>query len=382
VRQSRFTGKSPALAATPDFETGSNRPSDLAPGSHAAMRLKDLAEHLGLSQTTVSRALNGYPEVNEATRRRVSEAADQLGYRPNASALRLATGRSGAIGLVLRGADELGPHMSEFLSGVGSHMASQEIDVLVTTVASQQEELSAYRRLAASQKVDAVILHSPTTRDERAELLLELKIPFVLHGRTEIGQPVAWLDIDNTGALERATNHLLDLGHRQIALLNGLKGQTFAEHRELGYLAALSARGVSVDRSLMANGVFTDEAAFRTAQAMLERRPAPTAFLAGSMMTALGVFRAIRQAGLQLGTDVSMIAHDDVFPYLNADNMYPTMSTTRSSIRQAGARIADLITQVLAGKPMDEVHELWPVELVLRESSARAPDREPSTINA
>jgi LacI family transcriptional regulator len=337
------------------------------------MRLKELAEHLGLSQTTVSRALNGYPEVNEATRRRVADAADALGYRPNASALRLATGRAGAIGLVLRGADELGPHMSEFLSGVGSHMASQEIDVLVTTVATQQEEMAAYRRLAASQKVDAVILHSPTTHDVRAELLLELKIPFILHGRTDIGQPHAWLDIDNSGALERATSHLLDLGHRRVALLNGVKGQTFTQHRELGYATALAARGLPLDRNLVANGVFTDEAAFRMAQSMLERRPRPTAFLAGSMMTALGVFRAIRQAGLELGTDVSMIAHDDVFPYLNADNMYPTMSTTRSSIRQAGARIAELITQVLAGKPVGEVHELWPVELVLRQSSAKAP---------
>ena len=337
------------------------------------MRLKDLAEHLGLSQTTVSRALNGYPEVNEATRRRVSDAADKLGYRPNASALRLATGRAGAIGLVLRGADELGPHMYEFLSVVGSHMASREIDMLVTTVASQAEEMAAYRRLAASRKVDAVILHSPAIRDERAELLLELNVPFVLHGRTDIGEPVAWLDIDNTGALERATTHLIDLGHQRIALLNGLKGQTFSEHRELGYLSALSSRGVSVDRALMANGVFTDEAAFRTAQAMLERRPRPTAFLAGSMMTALGVFRAIRQAGLALGTDVSMIAHDDVFPYLNADNMFPTMSTTRSSIRQAGVRVAELILQMLGGKPTADVHELWPVELVLRESSGPAP---------
>lgn len=342
-------------------------------GPYATMRLKDLAEHLGLSQTTVSRALNGYPEVKEATRLRVAEAADQLGYRPNASALRLATGRAGAIGLVLRGADELGPHMSEFLSGLGARMASQDIDILVTTVASQEEELTAYRRLAASQKVDAMILHSPTLTDERAELLIELGIPFVLHGRTNISTPVAWLDIDNTSALERATGHLLDLGHRRIALLNGLKGRTFAEHRELGYLAALSARGVSFDPALMSNSPFTDEVAFRTAQAMLELRPRPTAFLAGSMMTALGVFRAIRQAGMELGTDVSMIAHDDVFPYLNADNMYPSMSTTRSSIRQAGMRIGDLVLQVLGGKPSDAVHELWPVELVLRESSGPAP---------
>ena len=102
-------------------------------------------------------------------------------------------------------------------------------------------------------------------------------------------------------------------------------------------------------------------------------RPAPTAFLAGSMMTALGVFRAIRQAGLVMGRDVSVIAHDDVFPYLNADNMFPTMSTTRSSIRQAGVRVADLTLQVLAGKPAEQVRELWPVELVLRESSGPPP---------
>ena len=333
------------------------------------MRLKDLAEHLGLSQTTVSRALNGYPEVNEATRLRVAETAARLGYRPNASALRLATGRSGAVGLVLRGADELGPHMSEFLAGMGGRMGTEEIDIIVTTVDSHAEELAAYRRIAASQKVDAIVLHSPALRDERAEMLLDLKIPFVLHGRTNIGQPVAWLDIDNTGAVERATSHLLDLGHRRIALLNGLKGRTFSEHREIGYFAALSARGVPFDPALMGNSVFTDEIAFRLAQAMLELRPRPTAFLAGSMMTALGVFRAIRQAGLELGRDVSMIAHDDVFPYLNADNMYPTMSTTRSSIRQAGLRIAELILQILGGKPVEDVHELWPVELVLRESS-------------
>ena len=91
------------------------------------------------------------------------------------------------------------------------------------------------------------------------------------------------------------------------------------------------------------------------------------------MMTALGVFRAIRTAGLVLGKDVSMIAHDDVFPYLNADNMVPSMSTTRSSIRAAGARIGDLVLQLLAGKPAASIQELWPVELVLRESSGPPP---------
>ncbi|MBU1304408.1 MAG: substrate-binding domain-containing protein [Alphaproteobacteria bacterium] len=161
--------------------------------------------------------------------------------------------------------------------------------------------------------------------------------------------------------------------NRRIALINGLQGRTFAEHREAGYRAALAARGITPDPALIGYTIFTDEVAFRMAQSMLELRPRPTAFIAGSMMTGLGVFRAIRQAGLVLGKDVSMIAHDDVFPYLNADNMFPSMSTTRSSIRQAGGRIAELILSILAGKPIADVHELWPVELVLRESSGPPP---------
>ena len=275
--------------------------------------------------------------------------------------------------MVLRGSSEFGPHTSEFLSGVGGRLTEEEIDIIVTTVQTYHEEVAAYRRLAASQKVDAIILHSPTLHDERAKLLLELKIPFVLHGRTEIGAPHAWLDIDNAGAIERATSHLLDLGHRRIALLNGFKDRTFAVHRESGYRKALAARGLSCDPGLLSNAAFSDEIAFRTAHDMLELETPPTAFLAGSMMTALGIFRAIRQAGLTLGRDVSMIAHDDVFPYLNADNMYPSMSTTRSSISLAGIRIAELILQIQAGKPAADIHEVWPVELVLRESTGPAP---------
>jgi LacI family transcriptional regulator len=338
------------------------------------MRLKELAKQLGLSQTTVSRALNGYPEVSEATRERVNEAARRLGYRPNANAIRLATGRVGAIGIALPLERSLhfGPHTAEFLSGIGERMAQDEIDILVAPI-DADDEIPVHRRLAASKRVDAVVLSAPTPDDPRIKLLNDLGMPFVLHGRCEVGLPHAWLDIDNEGAFRRATSHLLDLGHRRIGMINGPAEQTFAIHRERGYREALKERGIAADPRLIAAGRFTDENGFRQAQNMLDQKPRPTAILAGSMMTALGVFRAIRTSGLELGRDVSMIAHDDVFPYLNADNMVPSMSTTRSSIRAAGFRIGELIQQVLAGKPVETVHELWPVELVLRESSGPPP---------
>jgi LacI family transcriptional regulator len=335
------------------------------------MRLKELAKHLGLSPTTVSRALNGYPEVSEATRERVTEAAVRLGYRPNASATRLATGRVGAIGvaLPLERSLHFGPHVSEFLSGIGERLAQDEIDILVAPI-DGDDEVPVHRRLAASKRVDAVVLSAPTPSDPRVRVLHDIGMPFILHGRAEeVTIPHAWLDIDNEGAFRRATSHLLDLGHRSIAMVNGPAEQTFALHRERGYREALKERGITPDPRLIAGGRFTDEIGFRHAQRFLDQNPRPTAILAGSMMTALGVFRAIRAAGLELGKDVSMIAHDDVFPFLNADNMVPSMSTTRSSMRAAGFRIGELVQQLLAGKPADSIHELWPVELVLRESS-------------
>jgi LacI family transcriptional regulator len=339
------------------------------------MKLKDLAAELGLSQTTVSRALNGFPEVNEETRQRVSEAAARLGYRANASARRLATGRAGAIGLTLplQRSLHFGPHTAEFLSGISERMAQLEIDIVVTPL-DADNEVPVFRRLAASKRVDAVVISAPTPDDERIAALTELGLPFVLHGRApDVTIPHAWLDIDNEGAFHRATNHLIDLGHTRIALINGPQEQTFAIHRERGFRRAMTGRGLTPDPQLIGGGRFTDENGFRLAQAFLERSPRPTAVLAGSMMTALGVFRAIRTAGLELGKDVSMIAHDDVFPYLNADNMVPSMSTTRSSIRAAGARIAELLLQLQEGKPAGSIHELWPVELVLRESTGPAP---------
>ena len=338
------------------------------------MNLKQLAKELGLSQTTVSRALSGYPEVKPETRRRVAEAAAALDYRPNVSALGLATGRSGSIGMVLRGSVEFGPHLSEFLGGVGERLAHDEIDISVSTVESYEDELRTYRRIAQTKRVDAVILHSPTPADARTRLLGELGLPFVLHGRTETARPHAWLDIDNRGAMRAATKHLLQLGHRRIGLLNGPAGMTFAEHREQGYREALAKRGIKVAPHLIANGRFTDEVGFRVTHEFLDRHPRPTAIIAGSMMSALGVMRAIRSRGLQLGKDVSLIAHDDVFAYLNADNMVPSITTTRSSMRAAGFRIAELILQLLAGAPAAGIHELWPVELVARQSTGPAPD--------
>ena len=338
------------------------------------MKLKDLASQLGLSQTTVSRALNGYPEVSEDTRRRVLEAARRFDYRPNVSARRLATGRAGAVGAVLQTDRNLllDPHYVEFLAGLGERLAEDEIDIVLSP-ARGNDEARSYRRIATGARVDCVILSSPVVADERLALLTDLRLPFVLHGRTLSNVPHAWLDIDNEGAFRHATKHLLDLGHRTLGLINGEARFTYAQHRERGFREALASHGIVPDERFVGYGAMTDEVGFRLAQRFLAERPRPTALLAASMMMALGAFRAMRAAGLELGRDVSMIAHDDVFPFLNADRMVPPMSTTRSSIRAAGTRVAELAIELLAGRPAETIHELWPVDLVIRGSTGPAP---------
>lgn len=334
------------------------------------MKLKELAEQLGLSQTTVSRALNGYPEVNETTRERVNKAALKFGYSANANARRLAMGRVGAIGIIVPAdsSQRFGPHTAEFLAGLAERLSHDEIDFLISPLVDN-DEISVYKRLISSKRVDAIIVSHPALIDERVTMLAKAKFPFVVHGRTTVDTPHAFLDIDNQGAFHQATTHLLDLGHTNIAMIDGLKGFTFSEHRELGYTKALAARGIAADPRFIVHDRFSDEIGFRETQRLLSCKPHPTAIIAGSMMTALGVSRAIRAQGYQLGKQVSLIAHDDVFPYLNASNMVPAMTTTRSSIRSAGTRIAEMLVRVLDGEPAETMQEVWPVDLILRQSS-------------
>lgn len=338
------------------------------------MKLRDLADRLGLSQTTVSRALNGYPEVSEATRRRVLEAAEHYHYRPNPSARRLATGRAGAIGMVLPTDRNLllDPHFVEFLAGVGERLVDDEMDIVLCP-ARASDETGTYRRIVAGHRVDALILSGPLVEDERVPLLTELGHPFVMHGRTIADTPYAWLDIDNESAFARATSYLLDLGHTRIALINGSTRFTFAAHRERAFRAAFAARGLTPDPRLIGEGPMTDEVGYRLTETVLAVEPRPTACLVSSMMLVLGCLRVIRAAGLTLGSDMSLIAHDDMFPFLNADRMVPPLSTLRSPIRAAGTRVAEMLMDLLAGQAPETLQELWPVELVIRGSTGPVP---------
>jgi LacI family transcriptional regulator len=340
------------------------------------MNLKALAAHLGLSQGTVSRALNGYPSISQETRERVSEAAIRFGYRPNQSARALATGRADAIGIVFA-ADEnplLDPHFLEFLAGAAEAGAARDLSINLAAT-SPQEELARYERLARTRQVDGFLVNAPLVEDPRIEALQRIGAPFIVHARTQANSPYAWLDIDNHGAFERATRLLLDFDHRRIALLNGHLRYSYATHRLAGYSTALEEAGLPLDPDLIVSGPMTEEVGFRETRRMLALGERPTAILCGSMLVALGVLRALRDSGLDVPGDCSVIAHDDVFPFITPESLRPTLTTTRSPIRIHGRRIVAMLTALIEGAPPESQQELLPMELVMRDSVARAPKR-------
>ncbi|MBL4645382.1 MAG: substrate-binding domain-containing protein [Rhizobiales bacterium] len=339
------------------------------------MNLKDLSKHLGLSQTTVSRALNGYPEVKEATRARVTQAAAELGYRANASARRLATGHSSTIGIVISANNNLlvDPHFVEFLAGVGEYLGPRDIDILVS-IASIDMEMEHYKRIISEGRVDGLILSSPRIQDPRIRMLLDANMPFVLHGRCDINGAYAYLDIDNEDAFSTATQFLIETGHRRIALFNhSAKVMMFARHREMGYRSALADNGIEFDKELTCSGDMNEENGYRFTRQQLANDKPPTAIVCSSTLMGLGVSRAVEQAGLQLGKDISLITHDDGLPFLKADHMRPPLTTVRSSIREAGTEVSRILLKRIRTPNDIPERKVWPVELVVRESTGPGP---------
>lgn len=337
------------------------------------MNLREFSSLLGLSQTTVSRALNGFPEVAQETRARVEAAASLHGYRPSAAARRLATGKTGTLGVVFPQERNMLTDLlfTEFLAGCVECAAGHDYDITLSMASGASSEEAVYRRAVRNARVDGMIISSPLLEDPRPGLLQALKMPFVLHGRTLSPASFACLDIDNEGAFAQATRYLCDLGHRHIALLNGEARFNYSVDRARGYVSTLMKAGVPVIPALLSHGPMLEavghEAAIRLLNLPDDVRP--TAFLCSSVLQARGVTRAVRAAGLVIGRDISVVCHDDRLKELRTEDFDPPLTATQSSIHAAGVRVVDLLVERLNDGNQQAVSEIWPVDLVVRGST-------------
>lgn len=313
------------------------------------MNLATLARSLGLSRTTVSRALNGYSDVSEATRERVKKAAQALGYRADTTARRLATGRAEAVGIVYPfGAGDIGDtRFSETVAGITEALGVHNLDLIIAS-ARPNAELDTYRRLVDGGLVDGLIVARTLVDDPRIRYLQERNFPFIAYGRTNSALPYGWFDFDNHAGGRLAAQRLIAFGHRRIAIISAPQTISFATQRRAGFLEALHEADIQADARLIVECAFDRTGGYEAMRTLLKLADPPSAVLVDNNITGAGAFRAIVQSGKEVGRDISLIVYDGVprditFPHSVTAVAQPTGLSS-------GKIIAELIMEAISDR--------------------------------
>lgn len=333
----------------------------------ATVTLKALSAHLGLSDGTVSRALNGYTDISQSTRERVEAAALELGYRPNSNARRLATGDAECIGYVVPWESEQAtePFLAELVHGISEALAMRHWDVMLSAARSPEDELAILTRLGQTRRVNGVVISRTHSVDQRVELLKELGLPFVTHGRTSESNDHAWFDVDNFEAFSDAVDHLVSLGHRDIALIGGPEHFKFAADRKAGYKRGLQRARLIEKPAYIEDSEMSLEAGVIAMQRLLALREPPTAVVCISDVVALGAMRAIRQFGWVPGHDISVVGYDGL-PI--GEHCAPALTTMTQPLAEAGQRIGNMLLAVIDGEDPRQHQVLLRATLERRET--------------
>ncbi|RVT83250.1 LacI family transcriptional regulator [Rhodobacteraceae bacterium CCMM004] len=329
--------------------------------------ISDLAAHLGVTKSTVSRALNGYSDIAEATQLRVKRAAAQLGYRPLSHAQAIRTGRSRALGFVLQSDlhDGYRPFLSEFLAGMTHAASTENWTLTVAQAESEDDVLDTFERLIAEHKVDGFVLPRTKSADPRIDRLRAMDVPFVLFGRTARPDGCAWFDISGETAMAAAVARLADMGHRRIAHIGGAEGFHYTRLRAEGYRDGLRAAGLPWDPRLVCHDAAGHTDGRAAARRLLTLDRPPTAIVAAVDLAALGAYQAIAEAGLTVGREVSVIAYDGT-PL--AAYAAPPLTTFSVDSRHAGARLAALLIARIRGAAPEDLREVVEATLIVRGS--------------
>jgi DNA-binding LacI/PurR family transcriptional regulator len=337
--------------------------------SRPAPTLEEVAARAGVSRATASRVLRGDAKVSERAREVVLAAAREISYAPNLAARTLVTGRSESVAFLVEETEErmfADPFFLGMLRSAQEAVADAGLQ-LVFTVMTRPEDQERFLAYAAGGHVDGVLVLSLHGRDQLPQRLEALGVPTVLSGRPLSGGRRLWyVDADNMGGGELATNHLLDSGRAQVATVAGPLDMCAGQDRLAGYRAAIEASGRRFDESLVSVGDFTPAGGYAATLQLLDRRPDVDAIFAASDLAAFGVLRALRETGRGVGDDVAVIGFDDIPA---AAEQQPPLSTVKQPIAALGTAMTRLLLDRIGGREGLHRRTVLPVELVLRETA-------------
>ena len=332
-----------------------------------------LARSLGLSVSTVSRALNGYTDVSDATRARIQEAAARLGYSPNVRAQKLRLGRTDSVAFVLSPSQRqyADPFFLPLLTSIDEKLLSLGLDMIVTASQAGEHELDVFHRLADGHRVDGLIFARTRPNDPRIAFCKERGFPFVSLGRSAGAGEFPCVDVDHGQSGHHAASTLLGLGHRSLVLINTSSRYSYSAHCEQGFQRALEEGGAGVAAQVLEGGM-TEQSGDEIAATLLARSPCPTAFICGNDAMALGVMHAAALRGLQVGIDISVIGCNDI-PV--AQFVSPGLSSYSAPMDEVGKSLVDLLVRQIRTMSDDHAPTIYQQVFVGRGSHGAMKER-------
>jgi LacI family transcriptional regulator len=273
------------------------------------MTIKDVAKRAGVGIATVSRALHGSPQVSPETAARVRSVIEELGYRPNTNAQSLASGRSHMLGLVV--SDITNPFFPELIKGFEGVAVDQGYDVFVASTNYDPARTALCVKRMIERKIDGVAIMTSEVDPSLRDSFARRKVPLVFLDVGQVASGVSNVKVDYANGIAQAVDHLRALGHSRIAFIAGpLRLESVRERRD-AFLSRLCGPAGGPE-PLVEEGNHRADGGFQAMERVLERAPSTTAVIASNDLTAIGALRAIRQRGLRVPEDISVVGFDDI----------------------------------------------------------------------
>ncbi|MPQ44830.1 LacI family DNA-binding transcriptional regulator [Clostridium tarantellae] len=329
-----------------------------------AASIKDVAKEAGVSIATVSRVLNDIDVVNEETKKKVLEAIKKLGYRPNIVARSLKTQRTRTVGILVP--DISTQFYPEIVRGAEDVANIYNYNVMLCNSDFDLEKEKEYLRVLKEKMVDGVLYMSSSLNDNILELINELDLKTVLVETKDKNGELPSVTIDNISATYDSTNYLLDKELNKLAFIGVKKdGNTAWAQRFEGYKKALDERAIEVDEELMYFGNLKIRTGYEGIIEILERGQMPEGVICASDEIAIGVINALRDKGVKVPEEVSVVGFNDIY---SAQVVYPRLTTVAQPMYDMGSIAMRMLIKLINQKTLEEGHFVLPYKLVERES--------------
>jgi LacI family transcriptional regulator len=331
----------------------------------------EIAERAGVSTATVSRALNNKGSIREDTRQRIIEIAREVNYRPNFLTQSLARKKTQTIGLILPEIE--GAFYTSMINAIDCELKKNNYYLLVSSSHSQFDITDDIINLMSSGRVDGVILMAPLIYRELPAILNKIRLPIVTVNAGPPMNNVSVFNIDNYQGAYAMTEHFIEQGLERIATIKGPEGNFDASERFRGYLDALKDNGIKFRKQYAVTGDFTNKGGYYGFSRLICLRERPQAIFAANDMTALGVYEAARNMGINIPGDVVVGGFDDI--YLGR-MVSPQLTTVHVPAAELGVKALQHLLKIIRGEAKNgDYEETLSTGLIIRESS-RCPQKE------